>query len=454
MNRISVRVWSLILFVTVLLGGFGFFLADYFINGSDWVVASGSPHVYNGNNIGCGVVVDRDNTLLLELNESRVYSDSVNLRRATVHWIGDRYGSVNAPALSNYAKEMAGFDYFNGIYNYGQTSGLAELTLSAKIQTAALEALGNYKGTVAVYNYKTGQLLCAVTTPTYDPDNVPKFNKDDPAYEGLYVNRFVQSAYPPGSIFKIVTLAAALENDPDILNKTFTCTGKLQVGADEIVCDGGAHWNQNLKQAFCNSCNCAFAQIAMDLGAEKLQSYVEKLGLMDAVSFDGITTAEGNFSAIGAEQVNIAWSGVGQYLDLINPCAFMRFVGAVANGGRVTEPYLVERISVDGNTTYKAIVRAGEQIIAKETAAILQEYMLNNVTAKYGAENFPGLVVGAKTGTAEVEGRKPNAMLAGFVADEEMPLAFLVCVEDAGYGKTVCVPIASKVLNAAAAVLK
>ena len=453
MNRISIRVWALLLFVAALLGGFGFFLTEYFTKGSDWVVVSGSPHVYNGENIGCGVVVDRDSTLLVDLNDGRAYSNLEDIRRATVHWIGDRYGSISAPALSHYAKEMAGFDYFNGIYNYGQTGGVAELTLSAKIQMAALEALGDYKGTVAVFNYKTGQILCAVTTPTYDPNNVPNFSGDDPAYEGLYVNRFVQSAYTPGSIFKIVTLAAALEHDSDVLNETFTCKGSLQVGVDEIVCDG-AHWEQNLKQAFCNSCNCAFAQIAMNLGGDVLQSYVEKFGILEPVSFDGITTADGNFQSAGAEQVNVAWSGVGQYLDLVNPCAFLRFVGAVANNGKVTEPYLVERISVDGKTTYKATVQAGEQIISPKTAALLQEYMLNNVTAKYGAEKFPGLVVGAKTGTAEVEGRKPNAMLAGFVADSKMPLAFLVCVEDAGYGKTVCIPIASKVLEVATKALK
>ena len=240
-----------------------------------------------------------------------------------------------------------------------------------------------------------------------------------------------------------------MENDPEILNKTFVCKGKLQVGVDEIICDDGAHWEQDLKQAFCNSCNCAFAQIAMDIGAEKLQNFVDKIGIMQPVSFDGITTQNGNFSVMDADPVNVAWSGVGQYLDLVNPCAFLRFVGAVANGGKVTEPYLVDRVSVDGNTTYKASVKSGDQLVSSETAAILQEYMLNNVTAKYGAENFSDLTVGAKTGTAEVEGQKPNAMLAGFVSDPEMPYAFLVCVEDAGYGKTVCIPIASKVLEAA-----
>ena len=180
MNRLASRTKALFLIVVVLLGGFGFFIAEFVSKASDWVIFPGSPHVYNGGNIGCGVVVDRDQLLLLDLNDGRAYSNSLPLRQATVHWVGDRRGSISAPSLSHYAGQMAGFDLMNGVYNYGQTGGVAELTLSGAMQIAALEALGDYKGTVAVYNYKTGELLCAVTTPTYDPDNIPQFAEGDP----------------------------------------------------------------------------------------------------------------------------------------------------------------------------------------------------------------------------------------------------------------------------------
>ncbi len=453
MNRIASRATALFLACALLLGGFVFFLVEYFVKAEDWVLFSGSPHIYTGGNIGCGVVVDRDGMLLLDLNEGRQYSNSLPLRQATVHWIGDRRGSISAPALPYYAAQMAGFDRLNGVYNYGQVGGVAELTLSADVQMAALEAMGDYKGTVAVYNYKTGQLLCAVTTPTYDPDNVPQFTEDDERYKGLYVNRFVQSGYTPGSIFKIVTLAAALETDPQTVNKTFVCRGEYQIGNEKITCEG-AHWEQSLKEAFCNSCNCAFAEIALQLGAQTLTGYVEKFGIVEPVSFDGITTGKGNFQIAGNADLNLAWASIGQHLDLVNPCAFMTFMGAVANDGKVTQPYLVEEITVNGNRTYDAKLRSGERIMSKDTAKILQEYMQNNVTVKYGADNFPNLTVGAKTGTGEVEGKKPNAMLAGFVEHEKYPLAFIACVEDAGYGKTVCIPIVSKVLSAVQQSLK
>lgn len=448
MNRIASRALALLLVAALLVGGFVFFLVEYFVKGDDWIVFAGSPHVYNGGNIGCGIVVDRDNTLLLNMNEGREYTQSIPLRQATVHWLGDRYGSISAPALPHYASELAGFDAVNGVYSYGQVGGIAELTLSGAVQTAALEAMGEYKGTVAVYNYKTGELLCAVTTPTYDPDNVPSFTEGDEAYEGLYLNRFTQSSYVPGSIFKIVTLAAALEEDPEIVNQRFTCNGSYKIGSEKITCED-AHWNQTLKEAFCNSCNCAFAQIGLQLGAEKLQEYVDKFGVVSPVSFDGITTQAGNFQVIDQADLNVGWSSIGQYLDLVNPCAFMTFMGAIANDGKTTAPYLVDRISVNSITTYDAKRTAGERIMSEETAAVLQEYLKNNVDTKYGAENFPELTVGAKTGTGEVDGgKKPNAMFAGFVENEDLPLAFIICVEDAGYGRAVCVPIASKVLSA------
>ncbi|MBR4016857.1 MAG: penicillin-binding protein [Oscillospiraceae bacterium] len=453
MNRIASRALALFLILGLLTCGVVFFLVEYLVKSDEWVIFPGSPHVYNGSNIGCGVVVDREGALLLDLNDGRMYSNSLPLRQSTVHWIGDRFGSISAPSLSYYAAQMAGYDLINGVYNYCQTGGVAELTLSSTMQMAALEAMGEHKGTVAVYNYKTGQLLCAVTTPTYDPDNVPEFAEGDPQYEGLYVNRFLQSAYIPGSIFKIVTMAAALEHDPAIAEQKFTCTGSLKVGDQEVTCED-PHWEQTLKQAFCNSCNCAFAQIAMQMGEETYRSYVEKFGITQAVSFDGITTVEGNFEILGGEDINLAWSSVGQHRDLVNPCAFMTFLSAIANEGKVTRPYLVEEISVNNNRTYDAKTRFGDRIFSARTAKILQEYMQNNVAVKYGAENFPGLTVGAKTGTGEVDGgKKPNAMLAGFVQNEDLPLAFIVCVEDAGYGRAVCVPIASKVLEAAKKVI-
>ncbi len=450
MNRIAARAWIAILLVLTLLVGFIFFLFEYITQAEQWVIFPGSPHVYTGGNIGCGVVTDRDGILLLELEEERVYSTSLPIRMSTVHWLGDRFGSISAPALSNYSGQITGYDLLNGVYHYGQGQGQAvtSLTLSAAVQEVALDAMAGYSGTVGVYNYKTGELICAVTTPTYDPDNLPQ-----EALEGMYLNRFTQSTYIPGSIYKIVTLAAAFETIPDIQEQTFQCTGSYIIGNQDVICDD-VHWEQDLKQAFRNSCNCAFAQIAQQLGKETLAYYVEQFKINESVVFDGITTASGVFDIEDASEFSMAWSAIGQHTDLINPCGFLTFVGAVANGGKGAIPYVVDQIQVGGANSYTAKTQRGERLLSAETAQLLKEYMAFCVEDKYGSENFPGMTVCAKTGTAEVGGdKKPNAMLTGFAADEEYPLAFIVCVEDAGYGKTVCIPIASKVLAACKSVL-
>lgn len=452
MNRVARRSAVLILLILILAGGFGFFLVEYCLNAGSWVLFPGSPHVYHGGNIGAGVVVDRSDTLLLNLSSGRIYSTDETLRRSTVHWVGDRYGSISAPALPNYSGQIVDYSILNGLYAYGDTASVCRMTLSAAAQNAALEALQGKKGTVAVYNYRTGELLCAVTSPTYDPDNVPDLSQDtEGIYEGMYLNRFTQAAYTPGSIFKIVTLAAALEQLPDIRQEQFQCTGSYTLQGGKVTCET-SHGTQNLKDAFCNSCNCVFAQLSQRLGAETIARYARDFGLTEQLRFDGVSTAKGRFD-IGKTQADVAWSAIGQYTDLINPCSFMTLMGAIAGGGSGAVPHVISQIRQPDGELYQAKTEKTGQLMSAETAAELYSYLRYTVQNKYGDENFPGLTVCAKTGTAELDNRSSTAMLAGFVADEQYPLAFIICVEEGGYGRATCVPIASKVLAVCKAVL-
>ena len=447
MNRIAGRSGIALLLVLVLIGGLVFFVGEYFLEADDWINAAGSPHVYNGGNIGCGVVLDREGELLLDISEERIYPDSLALRKSVIHWLGDREGNISAPALPNYSDALSGFDLFNGIYSFSGTGGEAVLTLSARAQIAAMEALDGYKGTVAVYNYKTGEILCAVSAPAYDPDDVPDILGEDSAeYEGAYLNRFTQVSYVPGSIFKILTTAAALESIPGIEDRTFICDGVLYVDGNEVTC-GREHGEQTLSEAMTNSCNCAYAQIALLLGADTLEEYVDQFELTKSIQFDGITTEEGYFDLQNATDPEIAWSAIGQHHDAVNPCRFLTFMGMIAGGGSAAEPYLVEEVSAGGSTTYSAKTRTTGRLMTSATAEKLQDLMRNNVTDSYGDENFPGLTVCAKSGTAEMGEGQDNAMFAGFLLDEEYPLAFFAAVEDGGYGRYTCVPIISQILE-------
>jgi peptidoglycan glycosyltransferase len=451
MNRVASRAYIVFVLVLALLAGSALFGVDYGMHAKDWVMTSGSPHIYENNRVDQGVITDRDDTLLLSLVDRRVYSSDLAIRKSTMHWVGDRSGNVGSGILKNYASQIVGFDALSGTYRYGDTAGQMRLTLNAQVQAAALQAMGNYKGTVAVVNYKTGEIVCSVTTPTYDPDNAPNIATDaSGAYEGVYMNRFLRSAYTPGSVFKIVTLAAALECMPEVLDERFTCTGALEFGPDKVTCER-VHGDQSLKDAFCNSCNCVFGQLAIRVGRDRMTKYVRQFGLLDSIAFDGLTTVTGQYDVSGAADQELAWSGVGQYTDLINPCVFLRFVGAVGNGGVSVDPYVVQDITVGRNKTYEAEPALERRLMSAKTAETVAQFMGNNVQNKYGADNFPGMAVCAKTGTAEVGiNKRPNAMFAGFVSDSELPLAFIACIEDGCYGAQVCIPVMSRVLAACA----
>lgn len=454
MNRITKRTWIMGLFLLLLLGGLLLFLWEYVTQAERWVSFSGSPHLYNSSNIGCGTITDRSGNVLLDISQGRTYSDDAATRKSTLHWLGDRKGFISASTVSAYAASMVGYDLVSGVYNASDEGGNARLTLSAKVQNTALEAMGNRKGTVGVYNYKTGEILCAVTTPTYDPDNVPDIANDTTgAYGGVYLNRFLQSAYVPGSIFKIVTLSAALDCVPGIEDMTFTCRGKIAYGTEAVTCEK-AHGTQSLKQAFANSCNCAFAQIAEKVGRNNMVNYVKQFQVTQKLSFDGSTTAAGNYDISNTGAVSFAWSCIGQHSDLVNPARYMTFMGAVAGRGVAAEPYLMEIVTNGGDVTYEAKTRKTGRIMPESVADTVASYMRNNVQTVYGDGNFGGLPVCAKSGTSQLGGdQKSNAMFAGFVDSEQYPLAFIVVVENGGYGSHTCVPVISKVLAACKTVM-
>lgn len=454
MKKVSGRAIFPLILAIVLLAGTVLLCVRYFAKADEWVTFSGSPHVYTGVNLDGGVVTDRDGTLLLDSTDGRTYSADAVTRTATMHLLGDRYGYIQAPLLGSFADDMIGFDKINGLYGAEGTEANAALTLSAAAQTAAYQALGNYHGTVGVYNYKTGEILCAVTSPSYDPDNMPDVDADTSgAYDGVYVNRFFQAAYTPGSIFKIVTLAAAIETVPDWESLTFTCEGKTIIGGQEIICEG-VHGTITLKQALAHSCNVAFGELAGKVGTKALMEYAEKLGLTESFACDGIPVKAGTVDLKDADTGDLAWAGIGQYTDQVNALTFLRAMGRIAGGGTAAEPYLMAKITRGEKTVYGAKTETSSRALKAETAAKLTEYLRNNVATMYGDWQFGGLNVCAKSGTAEHEGETADAMFAGFCVDENCPLAFVVFVENGGSGSAVAAPIAAKVLQVCAAELQ
>lgn len=454
MNRVAHRTTIAMILALILVGGMLLFLLEYVLEADDWAVFPGNPHVYTGSNIGCGIITDREGNVLLDATSGREYAEDYATRLATLHWLGDRAGYISAPAVSYYSNEMAGYDLVNGLYSYSGTGGEARMTISSYVQKVALDAMGDRKGTVAVYNYKTGEILCAVSTPTYDPNDVPDIEGDETGkYEGVYMNRLTQVNYVPGSIFKIITSAAALELDDDLIDLEFQCTGSYEIQGDKVTCEQ-YHGTLSMERALAKSCNCYFAQLMLYLGKDTMQKYVDQMQVFESVSFDGITTSSGNFDISDAVDVELAWAGIGQYTDLINPCRFMTVMGAIAGEGEAAMPYIVGEVSSGMRVNYSASASSTGRLLSRSTANSLKEMMRNAVLTTYGDWNFPDdMEVCAKSGTAQVDGKKPNATFAGFVSNDEYPLAFICVVENAGGGSDVCVPIIGDVLEACQKVL-
>ena len=349
--------------------------------------------------------------------------------------------------MNAFADKLTGYSLLNGAFGAERGSDLY-LTIDARYNYEAYEALNGHAGTVAVYNYKTGEILCMVSAPSYDPLNVPGDIETSDRWEGAYLNRFLSSAFTPGSVFKTVTLAAAIENIPDLDERTWDCQGSIQIGDDTIVCSG-THGQQHIGDAFANSCNVAFAQMAVELGADTLAKYADKAGLTDSYSVSGLPTAKGSFTWENITDSQLGWAGVGQFHDQVNPCGLMVYMGAIANGGRAAEPYLIKKtVSALGIPSLPHLTGKTGQLVSSSTASVLADMMADNVEKTYGTKRFPNMDICAKSGTAEVgEGKTPHAWFAGFLRNEETPYAFVVLVENGGGGSSVAGTVAGKVLD-------
>lgn len=437
MNKLAKRAWFAYFLAAAMLVGMLVIVVRYFVNGPDWMPFQND-----------GVIVDRSGTVLMDNTQGRTLADDATVRASMLQILGDNEGYITPYLLNEYGDELAGFNRISGTRHMGGGEGRMTLTLSASVQRAALNALNGQHGTVGVYNYKTGEILCMVSSPAYDPWNVPDVEGNPEQYNGVYVNRFLHSAYAPGSTFKLVTAAAALERISDIEDRTFYCEGSAQIGSETVICNG-VHGTINFQQALCQSCNVAFAQIADELGADVLTDYAQRFGVTDSLSFDGFVTKSGNFDLSEATAYEAAWAGVGQYTDQINPCQYMTFMGAIANGGQAATPYLVDKVTYGSKTKYEAKTEMGDKVLSASAADTLAEMMHYNVVNNYGEWYFSGLYAGAKSGTAERgEGLTSNALLTGFVQSEDYPLAFVVVIEGGGAGSTACTPVIRQVLDA------
>ena len=450
MNKIANRAWAGMVLAFALFLGMFVIVIRYFRESENWYLHHSNSAVYTNGRLNSGVIIDRAGNLLLDASDGRVYPEDGTLRRSTIHLLGDVQGNIPDYMMDYYSNELTAYDLFNGAQSGRGVS--MELTVNGQVQKIAYQALAGKAGTVGVYNYKTGEILCMVSTPGFDP-TTPEEVDDSEAYAGAYVNRFLHGSYIPGSVFKVITAAAAIGEIPDLESRVFHCSGQWIVDGVVVTCSG-VHNDIRFDTAFTKSCNVVFAQLAVELGEETLKKYAEDAGLTKSVEFDGFKTAKGSVDLDRVSTGALAWAGVGQHNNQINPCQYMTYMGAIANGGTSAKPYVVSRICCGQEETYRVATTMNQPMLEQGVADQLVQTMHNAVVNNYGEYHFAGLYGGAKSGTAERGGDlRPNALFAGFIQDANYPLAFVVVVEGGGSGSQTCIPIVSQVLNACVAAM-
>ena len=446
MKQVKRRTLFVLLLVLGLAAGIALFCVEYATKGGAWASFSANDNTHTDGRLSMGQILDRNGVVLYD-GQSGNYAEDWITRISTLHAVGDNSGFIGTSARAAFADRMVGFDPV-----FGTTGGGNKLylTIDSALNETAYSLLAGSKGVVAVYNYQTGDILCMVSAPAYDPLYPPTIVDGDPAFDGVYMNRLLSSTFTPGSVFKVVTTAAALEKLSGILDRTFVCEGSYQIGDDTITCPH-AHGEMDLYGAFANSCNCVYAQLAMELGGKTLEKYAEDAGLLASITVNDMATAAGSF-AIG-ESYELGWSGVGQYHDMVNPCTLMTLMGSIAKEGAPATPRLLyKERSMNGIPHLVPGHSLANATFSKSTCRTLKEMMANNVSATYGQSNFGDLKICAKSGTAEVEsGAQPHAWFAGFLDDADHPLSFVVLVENGGSGASVAGNIASQVLQQAVA---
>ena len=449
MRTTGFRSMVLYLLLACFVGGVVYLGVNLFLHGGQWAMQPYNGHISSS----LGNISDRSgNVLATSTEEGRTYSDSETVRRALLHTVGDPYVYISTSVEYTMRDKLTGYNLITGLNDtiFNRMGSDIALTVDQNACAAAYNALGGKNGAVLVYNYQTGEILVKVSAPGFDPAYIPEDLETNEAYKGVYLDNTLSSSFTPGSIFKIVTAAAAMEQWPDTWSQwTHTCTGSENIGGSDVTClYGAAHGDQDMFSAMGNSCNVFFASLATEIGAQALQAKAEEMGFGREFSLGSVPTAQSEIDLSAASQNELAWAGVGQYTVLCNPYHMMVLMGAIANGGEYVQPKLTQESQLFSGLLPgedRALVTAAE-------AQNLTQLLRGDVENYYGDWLFPtGMNVCAKTGTGEVgEGKAPNCWMVGFCDSVDYPYAFAILVEEGTGGIESAGSVASAVLNALA----
>lgn len=350
------------------------------------------------------------------------------------------------------------------------TGAAVEVTIDPVAQQAAWDALGDYTGSVVVTEPATGRILAMVSKPSYDPNSLSVHDNElvTSTYESLIsdpgaplINRAIDSLNPPGSVFKLVVVAAALESGRFTPESTFPNPASFPLpGSSSVVINSGGGTcgpgeTVTIATALRLSCNVPLAQLGLDLGDGAIRDMAEKFGFNTEHTIP-LPVTPSRYPAV-LDDAQTALSAFGQYDVRATPLQMAMVSAAIVNGGVAMQPTLVDRIlapDLSAIETFEPTVFG--QVLKPETAATLSQMMVNGVEGGAASNaRIDGVDVGGKTGTAENGGDDPYTLwFTGFASLEDPRFAITVLIENGGglgqkgYGNLLAAPVAQQVLEA------
>jgi len=384
--------------------------------------------------------------------------------------------------LSGNGSQLAFRNFIDMITNKPQKGATVQLTINSKAQLAAYQGLQqtigtkNQVGGVVAINPSTGAILAMASYPSYDPN---KLASHDVAAVTNYdksllrqspsplLNNATQTTLPPGSTFKIVTSSAWLTQDttrntnsmvysPQVLTLPQT-TNKLHNDAGEICGNAGVNGQTTIIQAFALSCDTTFGNLGMQLGGGALKSMAEKFGMNDTnLTIPGVTVAPSQYVTPPSLPLT-AFSAIGQFSDTTSPLQEAMFAAAIANGGTLMKPYLIQQVTASDlavvqSTATSVLSQPVSSAVANNVKQMMVAVVQQGTASAFnsGAEN--GLQIAGKTGTAQNNlngvSANPDAVFTAFAPADNPKIAVGVIVQGAGYGATAAAPIAVAVIKA------
>lgn len=328
-------------------------------------------------------------------------------------------------------------------------------TIDSRIQSVAYNSLGGYNGAVIAMDPNTGEIICMVSKPDFDPNNVEgnweALSNDTDS--SVLVNRATQGLYPPGSTFKILTALEYLAESGKT-SDMFNCSGSYTHRDMTIRCyHGSVHGTQSFIDAFANSCNSVFAEVGLSLNKNKFQKKCESLlfNVDVPTNISGVSKSKFSLNSTSGDYV-LMQSAIGQGETLVTPLQMLMIVSAIENDGILVKPNIIKQIQNYNGDIVKTIKpNTYGSILSKEESIVMKEYLRAVVTNGTGSKLFnDNYTAYGKTGTAEFSSNKDEAhsWFVGFAQKQDKNIAIAVIMEGAGAGSEKAVPLAREVFDA------